>query len=95
MFSISGEFPFTVFHNNFRKDFFSFCLCTSVLYIISCLGFERLDMYHTCFWDINVAVQEAGLIWCNFEVLLHSLCHCQMVVIESCTPCRCLFDITN
>ena len=75
------NFHFFIFHYNFRKDFFTFCFRTSA-YIILCPQVEGLDIYHTCSWDVTVAGQEAGLLWCNFEVLLHSLHHHWMAVID-------------
>ena len=42
---------------------------------------EGLDIYGTCSWDVNVTWQEAGLLWCNLECLLHSLhCHWMAVI---------------
>ena len=40
-----------------------------------------VGIYHTCLWNLNVAGQEAVLVWCNSEVFLHSLHHYQIVVI--------------
>ena len=43
---------------------------------------QMLGIYYTCLWDLYVTGQEAVLLWCNFEVFLHSLHHQQMVIIN-------------
>ena len=53
-------------------------------------------MYHTCSWDLNVAGQETGLLWLNFEVLLHSLhCHQMGVIDLICFADVCLMSLIS
>ena len=53
-------------------------LCFYILFYIH----EMLGIYCTCLLDLYVAGQETVLLWCNFEVFLHSLHHFQMAVIN-------------